>query len=226
VDLRAKALTIEQARALLEVARTKPFGSLVRFLLDAGCRSGEAFALSWDDVNLKEAWANIRFSMSSDDGRAIRKAVKNEFERRVYLEPGTLAALAAHAKNPHARWNLVWTNSEGEPLDRNNFRKRVAKPMFAEAGLAGFVPHTLRHTVASLQLAQGSDIPTVQKRGGWADTRTLLNIYAHVFDGTQKELVAKMHSAKRQPLDTETFVGITGTKFIRPKHRAANKPRD
>lgn len=68
-------LTLDQARTLLHVAKDKPLGSLIVFLLDTGCRLGEAFAVSWDDVNLTDSpgWVNIRHSISRDlKNRSIR----------------------------------------------------------------------------------------------------------------------------------------------------------
>lgn len=40
-------------------------------------------------------------------------------------------------------------------------------------------PHALRHTFATLQIAAGVDLRTLQARTGHAQASTLVNIYSH-----------------------------------------------
>jgi integrase len=46
--------------------------------------------------------------------------------------------------------------------------------------------HSLRHTNASLLIAQNVDIRTVANLLGHAQPSTTLNIYAHAFDSTKR----------------------------------------
>ena len=58
----------------------------------------------------------------------------------------------------------------------NNGLRRAAK----EAGLEHVWPHALRHSWASLALAEGVPLHIVQAIGGWKTPHVLLDIYAHV----------------------------------------------
>lgn len=52
--------------------------------------------------------------------------------------------------------------------------------------------HSLRHTNASLQIAQGIDVCTVASNLGHADVSTTLDIYSHAFDHSKKESQQKL----------------------------------
>jgi integrase len=46
-------------------------------------------------------------------------------------------------------------------------------------GISKATPHSLRHTNATLLIAAGTDLRTIHKRLGHAQTSTTSNIYAH-----------------------------------------------
>ena len=52
--------------------------------------------------------------------------------------------------------------------------------------------HGLRHTHATLLIAQGLDVRTVSNRLGHAQTSTTLNIYAHAFARMDREASDKL----------------------------------
>ena len=75
--------------------------------------------------------------------------------------------------SPNPRWKPQ------EPIrvrTFNNGLRRAAK----EAGLEHVWPHALRHSWASLALAEGVPLHIVQAIGGWKTPHVLLDIYAHV----------------------------------------------
>ena len=55
--------------------------------------------------------------------------------------------------------------------------------------------HSLRHSNATLMIAEGVDICTVSQRLGHADTSTTLNIYAHALKSRDIEAADKLDSA-------------------------------
>ena len=54
--------------------------------------------------------------------------------------------------------------------------------------------HSLRHTNASLMIAEGADVCTVSKRLVHANTSTTLNIYAHALKSKDLEIADKLEN--------------------------------
>lgn len=54
--------------------------------------------------------------------------------------------------------------------------------------------HGLRHTNATLMLADGTDLPTVSKRLGHAQTSTTLNIYAHSLERKNSDAADRLEN--------------------------------
>ena len=55
--------------------------------------------------------------------------------------------------------------------------------------------HSLRHSNASMMIAEGVDIRTVSQRLGHADTSTTLNIYTHAMKSRDLEAAEKLELA-------------------------------
>ena len=55
---------------------------------------------------------------------------------------------------------------------------------------AGTSFHTLRHTHATMLIANGADMRTVQERLGHANVATTLGLYAHVVPGRDQAAAA------------------------------------
>jgi hypothetical protein len=49
-------------------------------------------------------------------------------------------------------------------------------------GLAGLTPHELRHTAASLAVAEGANVKAVQRMLGHASAAMTLDVYANLFE--------------------------------------------
>lgn len=65
--------------------------------------------------------------------------------------------------------------------------------------LPKFSPHSLRHTNASLLIANGVNIPTVSKRLGHANVSTTTKIYSHAIQSAD-EKAADILAEKLNPL--------------------------
>ena len=59
------------------------------------------------------------------------------------------------------------------------------------AGLHDVTPHTLRHTFATLLIASGVELRTVQELGGWAKIEMLVR-YGHVTTARKAEAVERL----------------------------------
>ena len=72
----------------------------------------------------------------------------------------------------------LFTSWNGRPIYPDTITDWFAKFM-KKSGLPYVTLHSLRHTNATLMIAEGTDVCTVSKRLGHANTATTLNIYAH-----------------------------------------------
>jgi integrase len=77
---------------------------------------------------------------------------------------------------------LIFTNTRGQRVDRDNLWKNVLKPTANKAAVpwAGF--HTFRHTCASILFASGKNPKQVQMWLGHSDPGFTLRTYVHLID--------------------------------------------
>ncbi len=64
---------------------------------------------------------------------------------------------------------------------------RDSKQHIRGTGYSGLVPHTLRHTQATLLIGEGTDVKTVQTRLGHASPNTTLSIYSHAIEANDRK---------------------------------------
>jgi integrase len=81
----------------------------------------------------------------------------------------------------------------------NNVKARYFKRALRKAGLRDIRFHDLRHTYASLLLAQGEPVTYVANQLGHANPGITLKIYSHwIPKESQREAVNKLPSLSRQ----------------------------
>ena len=89
---------------------------------------------------------------------------------------------AAHQLAAGGLWqneaNLVFTNSLGGHLAIHTFYTSFKK-VAASIGRPDARPHDLRHTAATVAIASGADIKSVQSLLGHATASFTLNVYTH-----------------------------------------------
>ena len=93
-----------------------------------------------------------------------------------------------------SRWHdteLVFTTRIGTPIGTHSLHSTF-KGLLRAAGLPSIRYHDLRHTAATLLLAQGVDVRTIMETLGHAQVSLTLNTYAHVVPVLQREAAAKM----------------------------------
>ncbi len=162
---------VEAMRASL-LARGREPAPLV-LLAYAGLRPGEALALEWRHVRER----TLVIEQAVSDGRV--KSLKNRRPRSVRL----LEPLRDDLEPRLERAGPVIARSDGgfwRETDWRNWRRRVFRPAAASAGLAGARPYDLRHSFASLLIAEGRlSIVEIAAQLGHNPT-VCLDIYGHV----------------------------------------------
>jgi integrase len=160
-----------------------------------GCRRGEVLALRWSDI--RDGAAFVDRSLSQTRAGLIFKSTKTERPRRIELPPTTLPVLACHRErqdefrrqfgpNYRSDLDLIIANSDGTPLKPDSVSGTVSR-LCRMLGLPkGASLHTIRHSHASLLLADGVDLATVSERMGHSSVATTANIYAHAIRGKDR----------------------------------------
>ncbi len=88
-------------------------------------------------------------------------------------------------------YNLVFASIVGTPLEKSNVDKRF-KAILAQAALPRLRFHDLRHSYASLALAQNEHPKTVQENLGHSQISMTLDIYSHLLPSVKHEAAARM----------------------------------
>ena len=90
------------------------------------------------------------------------------------------------AAQPHPKaW--VFPDGNGGPIRKSNLMRRSFKPLLKRAKLPEIGFHDLRHTAATMLLAQGVHPKGVQERLGHATIAITLDTYSHVLPSMQRE---------------------------------------
>jgi integrase len=86
----------------------------------------------------------------------------------------------------------VFCDTDGGPIRKSNLVRRSFKPLLIEAKLPDIRFHDLRHTAATLLLAQEIHPKVVQERLGHAQVLITLDTYSHVLPSMQKDAAARL----------------------------------
>lgn len=164
--------------------------SLFRFLLDSLCRIGEALAITWADIDLEAGIVRINATRTVDSkGKPrTRSGTKAGQGRRIELMAETVAALRRHRTAQLEQrlrigplWydqDLVFERGDGRHYHPDTVRTELRRVCRA-AGVLELTPHGLRHTGATIAVAQGVPLHAVMQRLGHANIGLTANLYAH-----------------------------------------------
>lgn len=199
-----QALTPEQATAFLTAAQGDWLEALYRVALSLGLRQGEILGLRWEDVDLDKERLSVRKQLQRLDGTPQLVDLKTRQSRRTIALPSALvAALRTHrTRQKEARlladerwqgeiWGLVFTSTIGTPLDPRNLTDRY-KTLLTQASLPAIRFHDLRHSCASLLIAQGVPMEIVKETLGHAQISLTINTYVHLLPETQRQAADAM----------------------------------
>lgn len=181
----------EQVRAFLLASEGHRHETLYRVLLSTGVRIGEVLSLRWRDVDLHGRQVTITrtITRSIDRGTVFSATPKTPSGRRtIPLTDTTVTLLERHhdrqlfaRRMMDDRWqdhDLVFAGRHGNPLSAPPIRSQFER-LLETAGLPRVRLHDLRHTAATLMLAQGTPVHVVARILGHADPAITLRMYAH-----------------------------------------------
>jgi integrase len=180
-----KVFSREQLAAILAMTpeRHRP---LFELLATCGLRISEAVALQ--RLHLQLDGPELEVCIRRAIVRERIEPPKSKYGRREIRLPASLeASLRDHlaAQPDEDSTAFAFPNDTGGPLDPNNLRRRVLKPLVEEvdAPWAGF--HTFRHTFASLHLSQGTNLLQLSRALGHHSPAFTLTRYTHLLPGDE-----------------------------------------
>jgi len=185
-NARTRFLKPDEARKLLKTIekRDKNAYRLTLAALYTGARLGELSALTWANVDFEEKSITLKHTKTGEvRALPMAKALHEALSR---LKPGS-------SDSP------VFTDSRKESWKESPyaFRKAVEDLKFNE-GVTDrrdrICFHTLRHSAASMMLASGVDVRTIQTHFGWS-TLAMLQRYTHALDESKRAAVDSLENA-------------------------------
>lgn len=184
-------LTTEQAKTLLKASEGNRFHAVFVLALTTGMRQGELFALQWESIDLKKGTLQVRHSLEEIKGKLRLKEPKSESGRRqIALSAMAIKALWDHKAKQMieglAGCPYVFPDSDGGLLRKCSFHRWAWSKIRKAAGLETVHFHTLRHSCASLMLADGVNPKVIQETLGHSNIGMTMDTYAHLMPDSQK----------------------------------------
>lgn len=197
-------LSPDQARAFLKAVAGDRLEALYTVALAMGLRKGEALGLRWSVVDFDSRQLAVTASLQRIEGKLKLAETKTRQGCRTITVPeNVIAALRIQRVRQMRerlaageRWRehgLVFTTTIGTPIDPRNL-STYYKRHLARAGLPPKRFHDLRHTCASLLLAQGVHARVVMEILGHSQIGITMNTYSHVLPALQKEAASRMNA--------------------------------
>lgn len=177
-----------------------------------GLRLGEAFALTWEDIDFINKTLTINKQVQNQNKFWTITDTKYKSDRIIDLDNEMLMildkykALQNKSKEFYAEYytqlkinslNQI-NDSEGEDIHLINVRENgtyiqprvmqhCSRIIHYKLGFKNFDYHSLRHTHATMLLSAGANIKAVQERLGHKKVDLTLDTYTHVTDEMRKE---------------------------------------
>ncbi len=195
----AAYLEEDDARRLLELLQTEPirWRALITFDLLSGLRRGELLGLRWEDVDLEAHTITIRQTSNYLPGQGVYTSTPKTAGS---ARPLLLSTAAMMILLEYRSWQDTQRESAGdawEDKDGRVFTNELGAPVFPDSvsqwfsafvsrsGLPKVTVHSLRHTYASLMIADGVPLVVVSRQLGHTQTSTTANIYSHMIASAQ-----------------------------------------
>ena len=184
----------ETISAILEALESEPlkWRLITHLLIVTGCRRGEIMGLKWEKVDFENSRVKIdRALVSSKSKGVFEESTKTSDIRYLALPRETMDLLRQHKREQLRlqlangdRWlhtGYVFTQDNGDHMNPDSITGWL-HDFSRRHNLPHINPHAFRHTVASVLLANGTDIVTVSKQLGHASVNTTENFYSHIIE--------------------------------------------
>ena len=184
----------ETVAAILEALESEPlkWHLITHLLIVTGCRRGEIMGLKWEKIDFENNRVKIDRALVSSKSKGVyEESTKTSDIRYLTLPKETMDLLRQHKRDQLRlqlangdRWlrtDYVFTQDNGNHMSPDSITGWL-HDFSNRHGLPHINPHAFRHTVASVLLANGTDIVTVSKQLGHASITTTESFYSHIIE--------------------------------------------
>ena len=199
----------ERTKKLLPYETRFKYRTLFAVAVLCGLRQGEIIGLQWPDIDFDNA--QIQVQRTFTHGAFYEPKTKGS-KRRVDVGKTMLADLKRwKLACPPSELNLVFPNAGPKParqqtekrrkqdeamvMNYSNMVSRYYLPTLKAAELPIIRFHDLRHTYASILIAQGESIPYVAKQLGHSSPTVTLNVYTHLLKPSNQEAINRLEDS-------------------------------
>lgn len=213
-----QAYTQEQYDIAYQFAQEHENGLSIMLMLATGVSRSELLGLRWADLDRENHCIHINQGLvtyhSADEDKLVMESsgLKNKFRQRtIPITDDSLwkrlcqAPRTATVGKRTVMTEYIFHSPEGNAYQPNNWANRIFKPFMKELHklhpeVPELSPHELRHTRATLWIAQGMDPYMAARLLGHSDLKMLTKIYDH----TSPETLRKALLSVKETKTTET----------------------
>jgi len=195
----------EQICRLLEALKDEPLCPIIHFDAMYGLRRSELLGLQWDCVDFDARQFTVRRTIVQNKTITEKEKTKNASSRRTLpLTPEILAMLKRIRKqeaenrrlfgSAYVENQLIFKWPNGEPYQPQYITVKFPK-LLKQYGFPHIRFHDLRHSCASMLIANGFNLKDIQDWLGHANISMTADIYGHL-DMTRKRSMADSIAGK------------------------------
>lgn len=175
-----KVWTVEEFNQFISAVENPTIKAFFTFLFWTGCRRGEAIALTADCVDGDRV--HIYRSMKHFKN-GFQPLKTNSSERTIRVDKNTAEMLQKQLETAKP---FVFGSVQAIGT---NMIDRYFKKALQDSGVKPIRIHDLRHSHASILLNNGVNILAVSKRLGHSSVKTTLEVYAHLLQETDDQMM-------------------------------------
>ena len=197
-----RALTEQEQILFFRYAADTYYNNFFRFLLRTGCRTGEAAALTWQDIDRKHNVIRITKTVSRI-GNGTFEITEPKSKSSIRTIPLTVEVLEVLQQQKEIQFALhgniinfdnrifTTTNGKGYPVATNLIPciKKILQKVETETGthIEYFSPHAFRDTFATMAIKDGMSPKTLQTILGHGDISITMNLYVQPMEDVKQE---------------------------------------
>jgi integrase len=204
-------LTVSEAERLVTTLIGKEYELPILVGLYGGLRPAEYLALRWTDLDLEagelRVMRNVHRAKAAEGGFRFGPTKTHRSRRPVSMPPTVVELLRAwrpvqaeQRLSLGPAWydlDLVFTDAVGRPLSLDRVRYQFYA-VLDDTGLRRVRLYDLRHTMATLVLAETKNLKLVAARLGHANETLVLRRYGHLLPGADREAADRLGEVVRR----------------------------